>query len=166
MNNRLKLWGRILGVLALCILVSFLVLTLWVDSYPFIIAAWALAIVCGLPGILTVFSFRNFRRTLRCYRQGTPYPGTCTGKRFQAHESLYVVEWEDESGLQTEEFTAGIRMFDRPPFPVTVYVYGGDRCLGKLAVIETGILALLFLLIQIGAAIPVILIICDLIGSK
>ena len=161
MNDRLKVWGRILGVLALCILVSFLVLMLWVDSYPFIVTTWALAIVCGLPAFLTFYACRAFRNTLRCWRDGTPYPGTCTDVRYQARERLYVIEWENADGSQTEEFTTGIGMFARPPFPVTVYEWGEHRCLGKPAVIEKGIFALVFLLIQIGAAIPVILIASD-----
>ena len=150
MNDRLKVWGRILGVLALCILISFIILHLCPDAWPYIILAWALAIVCGLPGILTFYACRAFRNTLRCWRDGTPYPGTCTDVRYQARERLYVIEWENADGSQT-----------RPPFPVTVYEWGEHRCLGKPAVIEKGIFALVFLLIQIGAAIPVILIACD-----
>ena len=162
MNDRMKLWGRALGILGICIIVSFVILHFRVDSYPYIVAAWAFAIVCGLPGLLTFSAARNFRNTLRCYRQGATFPGTCTGVRYRARERLYVVEWENADGLQEEEFTTGVGLFPRPPFPVTVYELDETRCLGKGAVIETGFFVVLFLLIQIGAAIPVILIICDL----
>ncbi len=156
-QNRLQFWTTVLVVLIVCIILSFVILHFCVSAYPFVVSFWLFGMVLAVPGFLTVAGCRTFWRTLCCYRYGTRYEGTCTGKRYEAREKLYVVEWETAEGRQKDDFTAGVGMFANPPFPVTVYEWGEERCLGKRAVAEAGLFALVMLLVQAGVTIPVIL---------